>query len=91
MLSLPPTTHTHAHTLTVLQRFNSQRTHGNSQLSVSPIPGDSTSSSGFQRHQACKQCPTIHAGKMPTHAKEKKINLKTNKNGDKIVTVSDKD
>lgn len=40
--------------------FNSQRPHGHSQLTSTPVPGDPTSSSDLRRHQECMECPDLH-------------------------------
>lgn len=48
---------------------NSQHPHGDSQLSVTPVPGES---SGLQRHQVHTWYTDLHAGKALIHRRKTK-------------------
>lgn len=52
--------------------FDSQHSHGSSQPSITPIPGNPMTCSGLYRHQTSKQYIDIHAGQTLTHIKFKR-------------------
>ena len=54
-------------------RFVSQRPHGGSQPSATPVPGDEMPSSGILRHQAHMCCRDMRAVHAHTHTHTRKI------------------
>jgi hypothetical protein len=49
--------------------LESKHPHGDSQMSVTPVPGALTLSFGFLRHQVHRWCTDIYTDKTPIHGK----------------------
>lgn len=57
--------------------FGFQHIQGSLQLCVTPVPEDTTPSSGFHEHQLCKQYKDTHSGKAPRCTKRKEKTTET--------------